>query len=1010
MNECFSEKSGKVIGHETTLYKSVNKKFKRPGKRKMVILTSSGYGNDYAAKMVFASQTLVRVDVNRVGFYLQDTSEWSLVRELLNQNKEVVVLILSIDWKKWSHILEHEISTTTNNNLSVIITSDSNFEHPRSFDDFIVDAAQTDENGPLEVDKIGVFDHFMKIENVILIEDDNTDFVQMPPENNRTLENRRPKISTKARDIIIDTIGNVQWVHKMKVFFRSYLHEGSYFFRKPIPEIVKELLAMNETYSMKFWVMMDVFVYEGYLDDKRVGILGRLQYNFRRGLSISCQDISLVHTLKETFGRKASPSMTKERMFYEYGRQQNLIEYVGRLGTALHELLGQYVIQVDGLYIFSSVNVRSSFLVALFDLYPEVVIEHCDAKFLFEFVRQSDSIIKGRCASFSTCNIRCLKALLKRLKGHWFNGEVEKCLRHPTLISNFKLFLDHVKKVKHDEWKALRKCDIDDKNHCALYFGVKGGESHRNTTATILNDSKWPLKRTKPHWKAFIDTQEQDALILAAELDNENAFECLIKHGTNMSMPSIQQAVRSQSLKVLTFCIRRAKLNDESWNEILYVALEELSNNSQSKEEKHVYDLILSHPKVDVNFKAVGRKPVIYRAAEQNNESMLMVLLAGTSPKPDVNILYHDENNKPSTPLLCAVKNGFKESVHLLLAHGANQGLEEIRKRPINLAAKKGYLEIVQMLYQENPDIITETDNSGRTPLMEAVLYGKNDVVLYLLALQASAIHDKDEHERTLVHLAVLSANNEVLDLLLKRNPDVRLRDRYGDTPLQLAVKNNLVDACRILINYQKTKGYAFEDIAFVRAVESEKIDILQMMLEQGYNPNAMETEFGPPLSLAVQKGYLDVVKLLVNNNADVNIECNAGFRPIHMACRWNRKEILEYLIDKGADILAVQPNTRDTVVHMAAKHSDTAILEIIFRHKESDKLVDQLNVDRETALHEASRNGFPNVVSFLLSKEFQKAFLNRKGQIPVKCARGQLVGADCHKRCKLLDTVRLLE
>ena len=180
-------------------------------------------------------------------------------------------------------------------------------------------------------------------------------------------------------------------------------------------------------------------------------------------------------------------------------------------------------------------------------------------------------------------------------------------------------------------------------------------------------------------------------------------------------------------------------------------------------------------------------------------------------------------------------------------------------------------------------------------------------------------------------------------------------------------------------------------------------------MLQRGYNPNAVDTEFGPPLSLAVHKGHLDVVKLLVKHKADVNIQCNAGIRPVHMACRGRHTKVLAYLLDQDADILAVQPNTKDTVVHMAAKHSDTEILKTIFRHKESDKLVDKQNAKKETALHEAARNGFPKVVRFLLGKDFQKAFFNRKGQLPIECAKGELPCSDYLKGTMLMDTVRLL-
>lgn len=65
------------------------------------------------------------------------------------------------------------------------------------------------------------------------------------------------------------------------------------------------------------------------------------------------------------------------------------------------------------------------------------------------------------------------------------------------------------------------------------------------------------------------------------------------------------------------------------------------------------------------------------------------------------------------------------------------------------------------------------------------------------------------------------------------------------------------------------------------------------------------------PLCNAILKGDLATVKKFVEYGADVN-EMNNGLTPLMMAARYNRVDIIKYLLEKGADkqIKDVRGNT----------------------------------------------------------------------------------------------------
>ena len=56
------------------------------------------------------------------------------------------------------------------------------------------------------------------------------------------------------------------------------------------------------------------------------------------------------------------------------------------------------------------------------------------------------------------------------------------------------------------------------------------------------------------------------------------------------------------------------------------------------------------------------------------------------------------------------------------------------------------------------------------------------------------------------------------------------------------------------------------------------------------------------PLIAAIKKGYVDVVKLLIEYGADVNYTDKRGKKPLYYAINSSKKnEIIKLLVDEGA-------------------------------------------------------------------------------------------------------------
>lgn len=76
----------------------------------------------------------------------------------------------------------------------------------------------------------------------------------------------------------------------------------------------------------------------------------------------------------------------------------------------------------------------------------------------------------------------------------------------------------------------------------------------------------------------------------------------------------------------------------------------------------------------------------------------------------------------------------------------------------------------------------------------------------------------------------------------------------------------------------------------------------LRKCMESGISANVKDSEGRTPLHWAVDRGHLEITKLLLSKNADVNAKDNEGQTPLHYAAVCERAEIAEFLVNNNAD------------------------------------------------------------------------------------------------------------
>ncbi|KAG8196720.1 hypothetical protein JTE90_014456, partial [Oedothorax gibbosus] len=228
------------------------------------------------------------------------------------------------------------------------------------------------------------------------------------------------------------------------------------------------------------------------------------------------------------------------------------------------------------------------------------------------------------------------------------------------------------------------------------------------------------------------------------------------------------------------------------------------------------------------------------------------------------------------TAVLLAAENKHKNIVEFLLSAGLNRSAcSKIGKWTIlHHACRGGWTDIVKRLVDNKSTNLDALTTLGMSPMLVAAFEGHSDVVELLL--EAGANVNFSDENGTVLHYASKAGWHHIVKKITDNGTWKSLKDsrnKYLMTPLLLA-------AC---------EGHA---------------DVVQLLLEAGAEVNALDDYPCTALHHACKKGWLQVVKkLLENKSTDINAVNGDGDTPLHVAWSMHNSEIVKELLKVGADV-----------------------------------------------------------------------------------------------------------
>ena len=431
--------------------------------------------------------------------------------------------------------------------------------------------------------------------------------------------------------------------------------------------------------------------------------------------------------------------------------------------------------------------------------------------------------------------------------------------------------------------------------------------------------------------------------------------------------------------------------------------------------DKVIKELVLNYGK-DIN--QTGEEDIggLYQAIKHNNIKAVKFFIENNA---NVEIATFDG----TTPLLLAIEENKPKIVELLIKEGkaniyGSYAGEEIDKYPIYCAVKNKNLNMIKILLNNNFDLKREP-----SILSYAIENGDENIIKYLLE-KGSDIDDTSINGMSVLYDAVLNLNPKLVEYFLEKGASIegagnsyiygniitaatgsKFNNKYDKFPVDLeALEKSAENSAKIMetIISKADKNFINDYLdgktPLIIAVGNSYLETAKILIENGADVNAVDFEGWSALSYAVNNGdieiakllitnkakikgelllaikspivesRIDMMKLLIENGANINYADENEFTPLNTAIEIGDMELTKFLITNGANVNSLMPYGGVNLIGWAISENNMDLLQILIENGANVNYTDGDSLGG-TPLMTASRLGLDNVVRILLSR-----------------------------------------
>ena len=186
--------------------------------------------------------------------------------------------------------------------------------------------------------------------------------------------------------------------------------------------------------------------------------------------------------------------------------------------------------------------------------------------------------------------------------------------------------------------------------------------------------------------------------------------------------------------------------------------------------------------------------------------------------------------------------------------------------------------------------------------------------------------------------------------------------------------ENANIDITRLLIIAGANVDFhSSNETVLTKAIKGNSLECFVEVLNSGASPNEIIDQYNTTiLHYACKYSKIEFVKELMKRNCDVNVYCNGvnkknkltkGYiTPLHEACHIGSQEIVELLINNGADISAMTFSEKEPI-HFACESGNIQLIKYLI--EKGARLTDR-TIHNKTTLYYSLKYSRNDLVNFI--------------------------------------------
>lgn len=273
--------------------------------------------------------------------------------------------------------------------------------------------------------------------------------------------------------------------------------------------------------------------------------------------------------------------------------------------------------------------------------------------------------------------------------------------------------------------------------------------------------------------------------------------------------------------------------------------------------------------------------------------------------------------------------------------------------------------------------------------LLQQAALGNQQEMEKILKARPRFVNFRDYDRRTAIHVAASEGHLDICKYLIKKGAKVNRSDRWGGSPLDDAHRHQHQEVITFLRNNGAITGSTQSLANFINAAAEGDAEEVKFMLSVGdVKVDDGDYDKRTALHLAAGDGHENVVKVLCEAGANVNIEDRWCGRPLDDARRSNNLTCIEILEKFGAK----PGKLKEGLLDQSSKRQQ-ANLEVAFADLE---MVDRIGKGAFGEIYKCRWKGTLVAAKCIKSARIRKEWL--RAQTLLRIERGQDIDEALHE------------